>query len=141
MTDWTKTVNTANKKAYSIPEGWSTEEQVAESLGCPVIRVKELLKPGIDTGAIEKHIFPTWSDELQSTKRVTCYRPVVSNSPKVSCTKIPTEERVKSALQRHPDWSDQRIASSIRGANSTIIRKVRETMNISPGEHCNGTKG
>lgn len=50
--------------------------------------------------------------------------------------KIPLTEKIRSALVRHPDWSDRRIASSARGATMAKVAVVR-----AGGQVCNGGPG
>lgn len=128
MPNWKTTVNKANKKAYAIPEGWSTEEQVAADLECPVARVKDLLKPGINADEIERHIFPVWVDELQSTKRVTCYRPMPKQVPDgrtLNKGKKTPEQRVRDALIANPSRTDGNLANNMKGVRVQLVRNVR----------------
>ena len=127
MPNWKTTVNKANKKAYAVPEGWSTEEQVAADLECPVARVKDLLKPGINANEIERHVFSVWVDELQSTKRVTCYRPMPKQVPdgRTLRDKKTPEQRVRDALLVDPSREDGELAQNLRGARIQLVREVR----------------
>jgi hypothetical protein len=38
---------------------------------------------------------------------------------------IPLTERIKMSMERHPDWTDERLASAIRGATRAAVRIVR----------------
>ena len=131
MTDWKKTVNKANKKAYSVPEGWSTEEEVAADLECSANRVKDLLKPGISANEIERHVFSVWVDEMQSTKRVTCYRPMPKQVPDgrtVNKRKKSPAERVRAALLANPEREDSQLANNLKGVRVQLARDVREQL-------------
>lgn len=36
------------------------------------------------------------------------------------------EEKIRAAIERHPDWDDRRIASATRGATMAAVKIVRE---------------
>ena len=112
-TNWNRTVNEINRKKYVIPPGWDTREQVAESLQCAPDKVADLLKPGIQSGDIEKQEFPIWDDGRRMTVRVACYRVRGADAPAV----VPTgdaADRVRAAIKRNPKHTDRQIAKNQR---------------------------
>lgn len=129
MSNWKTTVNKANNKAFTVPEGWSTEEEIAEDLNCPLPQVKEVLKPGIRIGDIERHVFSVWNEELQSKKRVTCYRPVspVIKDGRKTRTKQTDAERVAKAIERHPDKTDREL-TKVAKCRIGLVRTVRQQL-------------
>jgi cytochrome P450 len=134
--NWNKTVTEINRKRYVIPDGWDTREVVAESLECAPDRVADLLKPGIQSGQIERQEFSVWDDARRMTMRVVCYRVV---GDKIQAAKEgPSAERgadsleigrVRRALEKHPDWNDQRIARNARSQKS-VVAQFRKEMGL-----------
>lgn len=43
------------------------------------------------------------------------------------------EQKIKASIDKHPDWSDARVASAIRGATRVHVRLVREGKPILEG--------
>lgn len=120
---WLKTVNEVNRQRFSIPAGWEPKERVAELLQCDPAKVNDLLKAGIDMGRFERNEFSVWDDNRRMTIRVTCYRlldPSAQQEPAKAATKRGTTgklslaQRIKNCLERHPDWTDVRIAKVCR---------------------------
>lgn len=113
--NWTKTVSKINKDRYQIPEGWDTREQVAENLQCAPDRVKDLLKPGIALGEIERQEFPVWDDCRRMTTRVTCYRTAVTSKKKENPSLSALtdtgrrEQRIMAAISRYPKYTSASV--------------------------------
>ncbi len=131
-TNWNKTVNEINRKRYVIPAGWDTKEQVADSLECDPNKVADLLKPGIQSGDIEKQDFSVWDEKRRMAVRITCYRERAEGDavkPK-SCPRAiagNTDERVRAAILRLPGRSDYDIARNMRVPTAEVTR-VRASM-------------
>ena len=130
--NWNRTVTEINRKRYVIPAGWDTREVVAESLECAPDRVADLLKPGIQSGEIERQEFSVWDDARRMTTRVVCYR-VGDEKVAKSATKAQVDDRergrVKRALERNPDWNDQRIARNARSQKS-VVAEIRKELGL-----------
>ena len=131
--NWNRTVTEINRKRYVIPAGWDTREVVAESLECSPDRVADLLKPGIQSGEIERQEFSVWDDARRLTTRVVCYRVA---GEKAQAKGVPEREvnalevgRVKRALERNPDWNDQRIARNARSQKS-VVAEIRKELGL-----------
>jgi hypothetical protein len=131
--NWNRTVTEINRKRYVIPAGWDTREVVAESLECSPDRVADLLKPGIQSGEIERQEFSVWDDARRLTTRVVCYRVA---GEKAQAKVAPEREvnalevgRVKRALERNPDWNDQRIARNARSQKS-VVAEIRKELGL-----------
>ena len=134
-TNWNKTVNEINRKRYTIPEGWETKEEVAASLQCDPDKVADMLKPGIQSGEIERGEFPVWDDKRRLTVRVVCYRlsdgKVVKSATKASengriARGGTMEDRIVAALKRNPGASNREIAKKVYGARSSDVEAVRK---------------
>ena len=133
-TDWMKKVNEINRRRYTVPDGWETKEQVAESLECDPDKVPELLKPGIQTGDIERDEFSVWDEKRRQTVRVVCYRlsdgKVASQATKASGRSRKArggsvEERIAAALERNPGATNREIAKKLYGVRSSDVEAVR----------------
>lgn len=126
--NWIKTVASINREKFTIPEGWDTREQVAESLECSPDRVSDILKHGIQSGQIERQDFPVWDDNRRLTTRVVCYRIGSSNSkPEPSqliATSSSERKRVIRALKRNPNRSDSEIANNNQ-STPAFVKQLR----------------
>ena len=135
--NWNKTVTEINRKRYVIPDGWDTREVVAESLECAPDRVADLLKPGIQSGQIERQEFSVWDDARRMTTRVVCYRVASEKQPGKGDPHLPEKKvsaslelgRVRRAVERHPDWDDQRIARNARSQKS-VVAEIRKELGL-----------
>lgn len=132
-TNWTKTVNEINRKRYTIPEGWDTKDQVAESLQCDPDKVGDMLKPGIQSGDIERQEFPIWDEKRRLTVRVVCYRLAgekrpPKESPEREGPDFTLERRIREAIRRHPGKTNREIAKTLHRCNSADVERVRATL-------------
>lgn len=126
--NWNKTVNDINRERYTIPAGWDTKEQVAESLQCSPDRVADLLKPGIQAGQIERQDFPVWDEARRLTTRVVCYR----EKPAPGAPTDSLEHgRVIRALTRDPSKSDVTIAKNTR-STVAVVQAFRKKLLDNP---------
>jgi hypothetical protein len=130
-TNWIKTVNEINHKRFTIPLGWETRDQVAESLQCAPDKVADILKPGIASGDIEKQDFPIWDEKRRLSVKVTCFRLADRDAPAalltVSIDDIPAEKvtRIIATIGRNPGLSDRDIATKLFKTTSREIAAVR----------------
>lgn len=95
-TNWLNVTNRINSDRFQIPAGWETKDQVAESLQCDPKRVADLLKPGIESGHIERKQFPMWIEARRLVEQVVCYRENQAASGHVKradCQKVPCNAR------------------------------------------------
>jgi hypothetical protein len=134
-TNWTKKVNEINHKRFTIPPGWETKEQVAESLECSPDKVADLLKPGIQSGDIDRQEYPVWDDKRRMAVKVTCYRVADKGVPRPepptsSITDIPAEKvvRIMAALGRHPGKSDRDVAKNVFKTKASEVAAVRASL-------------
>lgn len=135
-TNWAKTVAAINREKYTIPEGWDTRDQVAQELQCAPDRVADLLKPGLQSGKIERQEFPVWDDARRMTVRVSCFRVANGNvkaaepaaKPVVS-TNQSEMDRVTRALQRNSKQTDYQIAKNNR-STVPVVAKVRRSLGL-----------
>lgn len=133
-TNWIKTVNDINHKRFTIPDGWETKEQVAVSLQCAPDKVVDILKPGIQSGDIEKQDFPVWDEKRRMAVKVTCFRLVDRNAPvavpTMDVADIPAQKitRILACIGRHPSLSDRDIAKKLSKVTSKEIATVRASL-------------
>jgi len=129
-TNWIKTVNEINHKRFTIPPGWDTREQVAESLQCAPDKVADILKPGIASGDIEKQDFAVWDEKRRMAVKVPCYRVAGRDAAPITVTSvdcIPAEKvvRILAALGRNPGATNREVAKKMSGVTSREIEAVR----------------
>jgi hypothetical protein len=131
--NWTKTVATINREKYTIPEGWDTRDKVALDLQCAPDRVADLLKPGIQSGQIERQDFPVWDDARRLTVRVTCYRVAGPEKvPAAPTSVVPGDRetaRIERALRTDPSKTDYLIAKNVRSTVG-VVRQVRASLGL-----------
>jgi hypothetical protein len=130
--NWNKTVTEINRKRYVIPEGWDTREVVAESLECAPDRVADLLKPGIQSGEIERQEFSVWDDARRMTTRVVCYRVTgekVQAAKEGSSMGDRERGRVRAGLCRNPSFSDEQIRKNAR-SSINVVREIRKELGL-----------
>ena len=48
------------KRTNSLPEGWSTPDEIASDLDCEISEVPKILAASIRDGQVEKQNFPHW---------------------------------------------------------------------------------
>lgn len=129
-TNWIKKINEINHRRFTIPPGWETKEQVAESLECSPDKVSDLLKPGIQSGDIERQDFQVWDDKRRMAVKVTCYRMAGGTEPEprtLSIADIPAEKvtRILACIGRNPNLSDRLIAKKLSKTLSREVAVVR----------------
>ena len=132
-TNWIKTVNDINHKRFTIPLEWETKEQVAVSLQCAPDKVADILKPGIQSGDIEKQDFPVWDEKRRMAVKITCFRLVDRDAPvavPVAVANIPAEKvtRILAAINRNPGASDREVAKKVYNVTSKEIATVRASL-------------
>jgi hypothetical protein len=127
-TNWIKTVNEINHKRFTIPPGWETRDQVAESLQCAPDKVADILKPGIASGDIDKYDYPVWDEKRRMAVKVPCYRiagPKNSDTPDIPDIPADKVVRILAAIGRNPGLSDREIAKKVHKITSREIAAVR----------------
>lgn len=124
-TNWKKKVDEINRSKFTVPAGWETREQVALSLECDPDRVDKLLKPGLDSGAFEKQMFPVWNDERRMTVQVVCYREKPEEAP-VKIVAGSKEERIASILRENPNLTNYQVSRRFNNCSAEEVRRVRD---------------
>ena len=137
-TDWLKTVNDINSRRFVIPPGWYTRDQVAEDLKCDPAKVGDLLKPGIDSGDIERQAFSVWDPGRRLAVSVVCYRKVSGAETKTTenqpakpvkpAAKTDVESRVIAAIRANPTYTDYKISRNYRGINASDVARIRASL-------------
>lgn len=123
-TNWKQTVSEINRKRYVIPAGWETRDQVAESLQCDPAKVGDLLKPGIQSGDIERQAFQVWDEGRRMAISVPCYRIAGKAAPEAG-ELSPADERIAASIRRNPSYPNAKIGSNLKVPAAEVAR-VRE---------------
>jgi len=115
------------KRTNSLPEGWSTTDEIAADLDCEISEVPKILAASIRDGQVEKQNFPCWtpgSRQLlyQTGYRQTAGKPTESKAPAAAQTipGIPADllPKVRQKILAHP----HKTASAIKDLFSTNNR-------------------
>jgi hypothetical protein len=102
------------KRTNSLPEGWSTADEIATDLDCEVHEVPKILASAIRDGLVEKQNFPTWQPGSRQLLYQTGYRQrppgqPVAEKPTKSSSKNELIKSVLSAAARHPGMPPGRL--------------------------------
>jgi len=119
------------KRTNSLPEGWSTPDEIAADLDCEISEVPKILAAAIRDGQVEKQNFPHWQPGSRQLLYQTGYRqktgkvmsekgPQVSDKNPDSIPGIPDDllPRVREKILAHP----HKTASAIKDLFSTNNR-------------------
>lgn len=126
---WKKAINEISRRKYTIPDGWDTKETIAAELECPPGRVAQILKPGIESGEIERKEFHVWNPKRNAAVRVACFRVReggAAGKSRTPATPPPDlESRLLRAIRDNPGRADRDIAKSYRGATAAMVAALR----------------
>jgi hypothetical protein len=120
------------KRTNSLPEGWSTPDEIASDLDCEISEVPKILAAAIRDGQVEKQNFPHWQPGSRQLLYQTGYRqrtPGTKSSPTLatvtSIPGIPDDllPRVREKILAHP----HKTASGIRDLFSSNNRRRLST--------------
>jgi hypothetical protein len=116
------------KRTNSLPEGWSTADDIASDLDCEPSEVPKILAASIRDGQVEKQNFPHWQPGSRQLLYQTGYR---QKTGKVISEKIPQVSdktppgipadllsKVRQKIAQHP----HKTASAIKDLFSTSNR-------------------
>jgi hypothetical protein len=115
------------KRTNSLPEGWSTPDEIAADLDCEPSEVPKILAAAIRDGQVEKQNFPHWQPGSRQLLYQTGYRqrtPGTKSSPTLatvtSMPGIPDDllPKVRDKILSHP----HKTASAIKDLFSTNNR-------------------
>lgn len=127
--NWKKAVEKLSREKFKTPDGWDTKETVALQLGCSPDRVKEIIKPGLESGDFERREFMIWDERRGVPVRTMCYRIADRKAPAPAPEKLAAgatvEERILVCAAKHPDWTNLRIAKSFRGITVKDVERIR----------------
>ena len=130
--NWKQTVNDISSRRYVIPDGWDTKEKVAKELECSPNKVPSILKPGIESGEIERQEFHVWDAKKKCVIRVACFRVTARRKrdpktvkPNVTFAERGLEEKVLASLKANPKRTDRQIAKCHRGATTAMVAALR----------------
>jgi hypothetical protein len=118
------------KRTNSLPEGWSTPDEIASDLDCEISEVPKILAASIRDGQVEKQNFPHWQPGSRQLLYQTGYRQRTAGtkpSPAAAETipGIPADllPKVREKILAHP----HKTASGIRDLFSSNNRRRLST--------------
>jgi hypothetical protein len=118
------------KRTNSLPEGWSTPDEIAADLDCEISEVPKILAAAIRDGQVEKQNFPHWQPGSRQLLYQTGYRQRTAGtkpSPAAAETipGIPADllPKVREKILAHPN----KTAGAIRDLFSTNNRRRLST--------------
>jgi len=118
------------KRTNSLPEGWSTPDEIAADLDCEISEVPKILAASIRDGQVEKQNFPHWQPGSRQLLYQTGYRQRTAgtkSSPAAAETipGIPADllPKVREKILAYP----HKPASAIRDLFSTNNRRRLST--------------
>ena len=120
------------RRTNSLPEGWSTTDEIATDLDCEPSEVPKILAAAIRDGQVEKQNFPHWQPGSRQLLYQTGYRqrtpgtkptPATASIPGIPDDLLP---RVREKIAAHP----HKTAGAIRDLFSTNNRRRLSTAAI-----------
>jgi hypothetical protein len=105
------------KRTNSLPEGWSTPDEIAADLDCEINEVPKILAAAIRDKLVERQNFPCWTPGSRQLLYQTGYRQLTpGTNPTPAPAKPPhgtsdLEEHVRRIAARHPDMPNHRIVA------------------------------
>jgi hypothetical protein len=120
------------RRTNSLPEGWSTTDEIAADLDCEISEVPKILAAAIRDGQVEKQNFPCWTPGSRQLLYQTGYRqrtpgtkptPATASIPGIPDDLLP---RVREKIAAHP----HKTAGAIRDLFSTNNRRRLSTAAI-----------
>ncbi len=120
------------KRTNSLPEGWSTPDEIASDLDCEISEVPKILAASIRDGQVEKQNFPHWQPGSRQLLYQTGYRqrtPGTKSSPTLATvTSIPgiPDDLLPKVRQKIAEYPNK-TAGAIRDLFSTNNRRRLST--------------
>jgi hypothetical protein len=120
------------KRTNSLPEGWSTPDEIAADLDCEISEVPKILAASIRDGQVEKQNFPHWQPGSRQLLYQTGYRqrtPGTKSSPTLATvTSIPgiPDDLLPKVRQKIAEYPNK-TAGAIRDLFSTNNRRRLST--------------
>ena len=118
------------KRTNSLPEGWSTPDEIAADLDCEISEVPKILAAAIRDGQVEKQNFPHWQPGSRQLLYQTGYRqrPAGTKSSPAAAETIPgipadLLPKVRQKIAEYPN----KTAGAIRDLFSTNNRRRLST--------------
>jgi hypothetical protein len=120
------------KRTNSLPEGWSTPDEIASDLDCEISEVPKILAAAIRDGQVEKQNFPHWQPGSRQLLYQTGYRQRTAgtkSSPTLATvTSIPgiPDDLLPKVRQKIAEYPNK-TAGAIRDLFSTNNRRRLST--------------
>jgi hypothetical protein len=111
------------KRTNSLPEGWSTPDEIAADLDCEISEVPKILAAAIRDGQVEKQNFPHWQPGSRQLLYQTGYR----------------QKTGKVISEKSPQVSDK-TPDSIPGIPADLLPKVRDKILAHPHKTASAIK-
>jgi hypothetical protein len=120
------------KRTNSLPEGWSTPDEIASDLDCEISEVPKILAAAIRDGQVEKQNFPHWQPGSRQLLYQTGYRQrpagTKSSPTLATVTSIPgiPDDLLPKVRQKIAEYPNK-TAGAIRDLFSTNNRRRLST--------------
>jgi hypothetical protein len=111
------------KRTNSLPEGWSTPDEIAADLDCEISEVPKILAAAIRDGQVEKQNFPHWQPGSRQLLYQTGYR----------------QKTGKVMSEKSTQVSDKTL-NSIPGIPDDLLPRVREKILAHPHKTASGIR-
>jgi len=111
------------KRTNSLPEGWSTADDIASDLDCEPSEVPKILAASIRDGQVEKQNFPHWQPGSRQLLYQTGYR----------------QKTGKVMSEKSTQVSDKTL-NSIPGIPDDLLPRVREKIANHPHKTASGIR-
>jgi len=129
------------KRTNSLPEGWSTPDEIAADLDCEISEVPKILAAAIRDGQVEKQNFPHWQPGSRQLLYQTGYRQRTAgtkSSPAAAETipGIPADllPKVREKILAHPHKTASSIRDLFSSSNRTrlSVKAIRSLLDKPP---------
>lgn len=132
MSTW----KTLARKSNSVPEGWSTLEEISAELDCEPAEVPKILGAALTAGTVERKSFPYWVDGSRTLLYQTAFRqvPASASRPPSSASDavpgIPAEllPKIRAAIARWPNKRPGQIADLFKHKHRIPAALIRPLM-------------
>lgn len=127
---------TLARKSNSLPEGWSSAEEIAAEIDCEPAEVPKILGASIRDGLVEKQTFPHWQPGSRQLLYQTGYRQITKSekaTPQKTSPSIPgiPDEllpKIRAAIARWPNKRPGQIADLFKHKHRIPAAIIRPLM-------------
>lgn len=121
-TNWLALTEKENAKAYVLPKGWDSRDDVAAQLDCSPEKVDDHLRPALKSGKVTKQQFRVWDSRLKRTVMTIAYSEESAVSPVSADDLLPKMQALKKAGKTYAE-----IGDAVGLSRSTVEHKLRKS--------------